>query len=234
MAAGFLDELVTARRAIPVTIAGHARVAQIEDAGRLRDALGIALPVGIPNAFLEPIADPLGELVARFARTHGPFRTADVATRFGIGAAVARQALQRLESQGRVASGFFLPGPAAPGPPSPGATETPGTPTDDLEWCDAEVLRRLRLRSLAAIRGTVEPVSPEAFARFLPSWQHVAGSSGGRPLEGIDGVLAAIEQLAGAPLPASAWESLILPSRVSDYSPTMLDELTATLSLIHI
>ena len=228
VAAGFLDELVTARRAIPVTIAGHARVAQIEDAGRLRDALGIALPVGIPNAFLEPIADPLGELVARFARTHGPFRTADVATRFGIGAAVARQALQRLESQGRVASGFFLPGPAAPGPPSPGATETPGTPTDDLEWCDAEVLRRLRLRSLAAIRGTVEPVSPEAFARFLPSWQHVAGSSGGRPLEGIDGVLAAIEQLAGAPLPASAWESLILPSRVSDYSPTMLDELTAT------
>ena len=228
VAAGFLDELVTARRAIPVTIAGHARVAQIEDAGRLRDALGIALPVGIPNAFLEPIADPLGELVARFARTHGPFRTADVATRFGIGAAVARQALQRLESQGRVASGFFLPGPAAPGPPSPGATETPGTPTDDLEWCDAEVLRRLRLRSLAAIRGTVEPVSPEAFARFLPSWQHVAGSSGGRPLEGIDGVLAAIEQLAGAPLPASAWESLILPSRVSDYSPAMLDELTAT------
>ena len=89
VAAEFLDELVTARRAIPVTIAGHARVAQIEDAGRLRDALGIALPVGIPNAFLEPIADPLGELVARFARTHGPFRTADVATRFGIGAAVA-------------------------------------------------------------------------------------------------------------------------------------------------
>ena len=220
-AAAYLDELVTARRAIPVAIAGAHRVAQIEDAGRLRDALGAALPVGIPNAFLEPVVDPLADLVARFARTHGPFRTADVAARFGLGTAVARQTLQRLESQGRLASGFFLP--------SPGAGATGGASAgDDLEWCDAEVLRRLRLRSLAAIRGTVEPVPPQAFARFLPSWQHVAGSAGGRPLEGIDGVLAAIEQLAGVPLPASAWESLILPARVSDYRSTMLDELTAT------
>ncbi len=85
------------------------------------------------------------------------------------------------------------------------------------------MLRRLRLRSLAAIRGAVEPVSPEAFARFLPTWQHLT-----RPLDGIDGVLAVIEQLAGVPLPASAWESLILPARVRDYSPAMLDELTAT------
>ena len=213
-AQALLDELVEARRAIPVTIGGERRVAQIEDAGRLRDALGVALPVGIPVAFLEPVVDPLADLVARFARTHGPFRTSDVATRLGIGAAVARQALQRLESQGRLASGFFLPAEAAR--------------EGDLEWCDSEVLRRLRLRSLAAIRGTVEPVAPEAFARFLPAWQLVAGSAGGRPLEGIDGVLAVIEQLAGVPLPASAWESLILPSRVSDYTSGMLDELTAT------
>ena len=207
-AATLLDDLVTARRAIPVTIAGVARVAAIEDAGRLRDALGAALPTGIPVAFLEPLADPLGDLVARHARTHGPFTTAAVAERFGLGTAVARHTLQRLETNGRLTSGYFLPTAAGSG--------------DDIEWCDTEVLRRLRMRSLAAIRGSVEPVSPEAYARFLPDWQHL-----GRPLEGIDGVLTVIEQFAGVPIPASAWESLVLPSRVRDYSPAMLDELTA-------
>lgn len=207
-AATLLDDLVTARRAIPVTIAGVTRVAAIEDAGRLRDALGAALPTGIPVAFLEPLADPLGDLVARHARTHGPFTTASVAERFGLGTAVARHTLQRLETNGRLTSGYFLPTAAGSG--------------DDIEWCDTEVLRRLRMRSLAAIRGSVEPVSPEAYARFLPDWQHL-----GRPLEGIDGVLTVIEQFAGVPIPASAWESLVLPSRVRDYSPAMLDELTA-------
>ncbi|HCJ49546.1 MAG TPA: hypothetical protein DHW40_09505, partial [Microbacterium sp.] len=100
-----LAELVDARRAIRVTIGGEVRVAGIEDAGRLRDALGAALPVGIPTAFLEPLPDPLADLVARYARTHGPFRTSEVATRLGIGGAVARQTLQRLEAQGRLASG---------------------------------------------------------------------------------------------------------------------------------
>lgn len=207
-AATLLDDLVTARRAIPVTIAGVTRVAAIEDAGRLRDALGAALPTGIPVAFLEPLADPLGDLVARHARTHGPFTTAAVAERFGLGTAVARHTLQRLETNGRLTSGYFLPTAAGSG--------------DDIEWCDTEVLRRLRMRSLAAIRGSVEPVSPEAYARFLPDWQHL-----GRPLEGIDGVLTVIEQFAGVPIPASAWESLVLPSRVRDYTPAMLDELTA-------
>ncbi|WP_336643441.1 ATP-dependent helicase [Microbacterium sp. MMO-113] len=207
-AATLLDDLVTARRAIPVTIAGVSRVAAIEDAGRLRDALGAALPTGIPVAFLEPLADPLGDLVARHARTHGPFTTAAVAERFGLGTAVGRHTLQRLETNGRLTSGYFLPTAAGSG--------------DDVEWCDTEVLRRLRMRSLAAIRGSVEPVSPEAYARFLPDWQHL-----GRPLEGIDGVLTVIEQFAGVPIPASAWESLVLPSRVRDYSPAMLDELTA-------
>ena len=206
-----LATLVDERRAIRVTIAGVARTAGIEDAGRLRDALGAALPVGIPNAFLEPLADPLGDLVARFARTHAPFTTDAVAQRLGVGIAVARLTLQRLESQGRLASGFFLPEASG------------GARGDDTEWCDVEVLRRLRMRSLAAIRGSVEPVPPAAYARFLPVWQHL-----GRPLEGIDGVLAVIEQLAGVPIPASAWESLVLPSRVADYSPALLDELTAT------
>jgi ATP-dependent Lhr-like helicase len=208
-ASALLDDLVTARRVIPVTIAGAARFAAIEDAGRLRDAIGVALPVGIPNAFLEPLADPLGDLVARFARTHGPFTADAVAQRLGVGIAVARHTLQRLESQGRLASGYFLPA----------STST----SDETEWCDSEVLRRLRMRSLAAIRGSVEPVPQDAYARFLPVWQHVT-----RPLEGVDGVAAVIEQLAGVPIPASAWESLVLPARVSDYAPGMLDELTSS------
>jgi ATP-dependent Lhr-like helicase len=207
-----LDALVAERRAVPITIAGAARFAAIEDAGRLRDALGIPLPVGIPTAFLEPVADPLGDLLARHARTHGPFRAGDAAARLGLGAAVARQTLQRLETQGRVTSGFFLPEPA-----------TGGTGTDEADWCDTEVLRRLRLRSLAAIRGSVEPVPQDAYARFLPAWQHLD-----RPLEGIDGVAVVIEQLAGVPIPASAWESLVLPARVRDYTPAMLDELTSS------
>lgn len=204
-----LDDLVTTRRAIPVTIAGTVRVAAIEDAGRLRDALGVALPTGIPVAFLEPFADPLGDLIARFARTHGPFTTDAVSGRYGIGSAVARHTLQRLENAGRLTSGYFLPEAAGSG--------------SEIEWCDTDVLRRLRMRSLAAIRGSVEPVSPEAYARFLPEWQHL-----GRPLEGLDGVVSVIEQFAGVPIPASAWESLILPSRVRDYTPALLDELTAS------
>ncbi|MFS2242167.1 DEAD/DEAH box helicase [Microbacterium sp. OR16] len=208
-AAALLAELVTARRAIAVTIAGRSRFTVIEDAGRLRDALGVALPTGIPVAFLEPVADPLGDLVSRHARTHSPFTTEDVAARFGIGAAVARHTLQRLESAGRLTSGFFLPAASAAADGS-------------KEWCDAEVLRRLRMRSLAAIRGSVEPVSPQAYARFLPDWQHLT-----RPTEGVDGVLSVIEQFAGVPIPASAWESLVLPGRVRDYSPALLDELTA-------
>ncbi|REJ07859.1 ATP-dependent helicase [Microbacterium bovistercoris] len=208
-ASAHLASLVSAHRAIEVTIAGARRFAAIEDAGRLRDGLGTALPVGIPVAFLEPVADPLGDLVSRYARTHGPFTTDAVATRFGLGSAVARHTLQRLESAGRLNSGYFLPASS-------------GSSADEKEWCDAEVLRRLRMRSLAAIRGSVEPVPAEAYARFLPDWQHLT-----RPLEGVDGVLSVVEQFAGVPIPASAWESLVLPSRVRDYSPALLDELTA-------
>ncbi|WP_251438794.1 ATP-dependent helicase [Microbacterium sp. USTB-Y] len=224
-AAAHLATLIEARRAIEVTVGGIRRVAAIEDAGRLRDALGVPLPVGIPVAFLEPVADPLGDLVARHARTHGPFLGSAVARRFGLGTAIVRQTLQRLEADGRVTSGYFLPDPSAAGrdsepPGSSGPQESAGP--DETEWCDTEVLRRLRMRSLAAIRGSVEPVPPTAFARFLPEWQHVA-----RPLEGIDGVATVIEQLAGMSIPASAWESLILPQRVRDYAPAMLDELTS-------
>ncbi len=200
-----LVELVDAKRALAVTIAGEQRYAAIEDASRLRDALGVPLPIGVPIAFVEPVADPLGDLVSRYARTHGPFTTADVATHFGLGIAIVNDALRRLSHDRRVVEGEFRPHAFG------------------SEWCDAEVLRRLRRLSLAALRHEVEPVDPETFARFLPDWQHVGGN-----LRGVDAVASVIEQLAGARIPASAWESLVLPSRVTDYSPAMLDELTAT------
>ncbi|UFS95614.1 DEAD/DEAH box helicase [Nocardia huaxiensis] len=202
----WFQELVKARRALEVSFAGSQWWVAIEDAARLRDALGVPLPIGVPAAFIEPVADPLGDLVARFARTHGPFTLAQVAHRFGLGTAVAATALHRLSLEKRVVEGEFTPGSA-------------GT-----EWCDTEVLRRLRRRSLAAARKEVEPVSTAALGRFLPAWQHVAT----RELRGLDGVAAVVEQLAGVPIPASAWESLIFPSRVRDYSPALLDELLAT------
>ncbi|MFM9371841.1 ATP-dependent helicase [Streptomyces sp. Da 82-17] len=200
------EELAGARRAIRVRIAGADHWAAVEDAGRLRDALGTALPVGVPEAFTEPVKDPLGDLLARYARTHGPFTSSAAAARFGLGAAVTDGALHRLAAGGRVVQGEFHPAGIG------------------QEWCDATVLRRLRRRSLAALRHELEPVPPAALAGFLPQWQHV-GSHG---LRGIDGLVRAIEQLQGASVPASALEKLILPSRVRDYTPALLDELTTT------
>ncbi|MGE7390898.1 ATP-dependent helicase [Streptomyces sp. NPDC004126] len=198
-------ELEAARRAIRVRIGGADHWAAIEDAGRLRDALGTALPVGVPEAFTEPVKDPLGDLLARYARTHGPFTTTVVAARLGLGAAVTEGALHRLAAAGRVVQGEFHPAGIG------------------QEWCDAAVLRRLRRRSLAALRQELEPVPPASLATFLPQWQHLGGA-----LRGIDGLARAVEQLQGAPVPASALERLVLPSRVAGYSPTLLDELTST------
>ncbi|MFG2652412.1 ATP-dependent helicase [Streptomyces sp. NPDC048436] len=202
---GWARELASARRAISVRIAGADHWAAIEDAGRLRDALGTALPVGVPEAFTEPVKDPLGDLIGRYARTHGPFTSATAAARFGLGAAVTEGALQRLAANGRVVQGEFHPAGIG------------------QEWCDAAVLRRLRRRSLAALRHELEPVPPAALAQFLPQWQHLSGHG----LRGMDGLVRAIEQLQGATVPASALEKLVLPSRVSGYAPAMLDELTA-------
>ncbi|GAA0310718.1 ATP-dependent helicase [Streptomyces polychromogenes] len=202
---GWAPSLEAARRAIRVRIAGAEHWAAIEDAGRLRDALGTALPVGVPEAFTEPVKDPLGDLLARYARTHGPFTTAAVAARFGLGAAVTEGALRRLSAAGRVVQGEFHPAGIG------------------QEWCDAAVLRRLRRRSLAALRQELEPVPPASLATFLPQWQHLGGG-----LRGIDGLARAVEQLQGAPVPASALERLVLPSRVAGYTPALLDELTTT------
>ncbi|MGY6025832.1 ATP-dependent helicase [Streptomyces spinosirectus] len=205
------QELAGARRAIKVRIGGADHWAAIEDAGRLRDALGTALPVGVPEAFTEPVKDPLGDLLARYARTHGPFTSTTAAARFGLGVAVTEGALQRLAANGRVVQGEFHPAGIG------------------QEWCDAAVLRRLRRRSLAALRHEVEPVAPAALAQFLPQWQHIGKGHG---LRGTDGLVRAVEQLQGASVPASALEKLVLPSRVANYTPAMLDELTSAGELV--
>jgi len=205
----WLDELERSRRAVPARIAGEARWIVVEDAARVRDGLGVALPVGIAVAHLQPVADPIGDLVGRYARTHGPFTASACAARFGLGVYVVEQTLKRLAAAGRVSAGEFTPVQLA---------AAAGT-----EWCDTEVLRLLRRRSLAALRREIEPVRPEVLAAFLPRWQQVGSSA-----RGVEAVAAAIEQLQGVAIPASAWERLVLPARAADYTPAYLDELCAS------
>ncbi|MCA0293970.1 MAG: DEAD/DEAH box helicase [Actinobacteria bacterium] len=216
----WLVDLVRQRRVIELPGSRGSRWAVVEDAGRLRDALGVPLPVGIPEALLAPVPDPLGDLLARYARTHAVFTAGEAAAWLELGVAVTRDVLRRLVAAGRLVEGDLRPVGWTPrGPAHTG--EAPAETTERTQFCDAEVLRLLRRRSLAALREAVEPVAAQDFARFLPGWQGVG------ELRGVDGVLRAVEQLAGVPVPASALESLILPARVRDYQPAMLDELTA-------
>ncbi|MFZ4519792.1 MAG: Lhr family helicase [Microthrixaceae bacterium] len=210
-----LDEvvagLVERRRVIEVGVGGDRRLAAAEDAGRLRDALGVAVPVGLPAAFTDPVDRPLRDLVERFARTHGPFTTAQAADRLGVRAELVVATLGSLAADGRVIDGDFTPG------------------GNQREWCDAEVLRRLRRRSLAALRKEVEPVESPALARFLPRWQGVGGRR-----SGPDALAEAIGVLQGAALPASVLESDILRLRVGEYRPADLDLLCSTGELVWI
>jgi ATP-dependent Lhr-like helicase len=198
----WLTSLTAQRRVIQVRIAGQVRYAAAEDAARLRDALGSVPPVGLPEAFLQSVPAPMDDLVSRFARTHVPFRLEDVARRFGVGVAVVRDAVDRLTAKDRVLVGEFLPGGFG------------------REWCDADVLRKLKRRSLARLRKQIEPVEAEALARFLPVWQSIT-----QPRRGLDGLLDVVEQLQGVALPVSALEQHILPNRVQAYDPGDLDEL---------
>jgi ATP-dependent Lhr-like helicase len=211
-AGAWVDTLSRERRVIRVQIAAEERFAAAEDASRLRDALGVALPPGLPAAFLEPAPGPLVEIVSRFARTHGPFRASEVAFRFGLAEPTVLQALADLEKQGRVLEGQFKPGGVG------------------REWCGAEVLRLLRQRSLAALRKQVEPAAPETLARLLPDWQGVAALQGEGPAlihRGPDALLDVIEQLQGASFPASILERDVLPARIPGYRPEDLDALCA-------
>ena len=200
--AAALAGLEQAGRIIAVHVGGQRRYIAVEDAARYRDALGTALPPTLPPALLEPVRDPAGDLALRFARTHGPFTSADLAQRLGLGTAIAQSLLTRLAESGRVMQGEFRPGGV------------------DREWVDADVLRRLRSRSLAKLRRQVEPVPPDALGRFLVAWHGI-----GNQRRGLEALLDAIEQLQGAPLPFSVLEREILPARVSGYQPAMLDTL---------
>ena len=197
-----VDALLDERRAYGAAIAGDERIAASEDAARLRDALGVSVPMGLPLAFTDPVEAPLGDLVVRYARTHGPFLAGQVAAWLGVAVDPVRVVLEGLERQGRVTRGEFRPDGV------------------EREWCDAEVLRQLRRRCLAVLRKEVEPVDGAALARFLPEWQGV-----GRPRRGVDALAEVVGLLQGAPLPASVLEADVLPARMASYSPADLDAL---------
>lgn len=198
----WIRQLVDEKRAIEIGVGGEMRYAAGEDAARYRDAFGCAIPVGLPMAFTEPVSRPLEELVGRYARTHGPFVTKDVATRFGAPAERIAGALAALEGEERVVIGEFRPEGVS------------------REFVDVDVLRQLRRRSLASLRKEVEPVEQEALARFLPSWHEIPPSR-----RGVEALVESLGVLSGSAIVASTIEADILPSRVLGYRPTMLDEL---------
>jgi ATP-dependent Lhr-like helicase len=199
-----VEILVRERRVVALGIGGEVRYAAVEDASRYRDALGIPLPPGLPDALLAPVRDAQGDLVHRFARTHSPFTTDDVAARYGVARAVVEPVLRRLAVSGKLLEGEFRPG---------------GT---RREWCDPDVLRTLRRWSLARLRHEVEPVEPRVLGRFFARWHGVTTRR-----RGLDALLDVVESLQGAALPASILESEILPARIDGYLPADLDALAA-------
>jgi ATP-dependent Lhr-like helicase len=204
-----LGGLVDERRAVKLRVGGQERWIAADDAGLYRDALGAVPPGGLPAAFLESVEDPMERLLARYARTHGPFTTADVRQRYGVDPSPA---LKAMEAGGDLVRGELRPR---------------GT---EREWCDPEVLRRIRRASLAVLRKEIEATDQRALAAFLPSWQGVDRHSGSGA--GIDRLREVLVPLQGLPLPADVWERDVLPRRCGAYSPTWLDQLCASGELV--
>jgi ATP-dependent Lhr-like helicase len=200
-----LQLLIESKRASYATIAGEKRYFAAEDAGKLRDALGVPLEPGLPSSFLGKTEHALREVLSRYARTHAPFGADAPAERYGLGRGVVETALAELESAGRVVRGEFLPG------------------GHEVEWCDRNVLRLLKQRSLAKLRRAIEPVAPDAFVRLLLTWQGAQ-----EPTRSPDALERAIDQLQGVPLAASVLVEEVLPARVRGFSPAALDGLLAT------
>jgi ATP-dependent Lhr-like helicase len=204
-----MDDLERAGRIAKVRIAGVERFIAAEDAARYRDGLGVVLPPGIPAAFLDKADAPLETLVARFARTHAPFTADQPAKRWGLPPAAIEPVLALLEARGQLVRGELRPG---------------GTHTDS---CDPEVLRQLRRRTLAKLRAEVAPVGAASYAAFLPRWHGLD-----QPRRGPLALRDAITRLEGVALPFSELEARILPARILDYRPQMLDELGAAGELV--
>ena len=207
-----LDELRRERRAVVVRLAGEERWIDAADAGLYRDALGAAPPGGLPAAFLEDVPDALTRLARRYAATHGPFTADDLRARYGVDCSSGAGAVSSVPAIWS------------------GASCAPAGPT--REWCDPEVLRRLRRASLAVLRREVEPVDPRALARFLPAWQgvdrHPATGAG------VDRLREVLVPLQGLALPAEVWERDVLPRRVGAYSPSWIDQLCAAGEIVWI
>jgi ATP-dependent helicase Lhr and Lhr-like helicase len=204
-----LEELRGERRVARVRVHGEQRWIDAADAGLYRDALGVAPPGGLPAAFLEDVPDALSRLLIRFAATHGPFTANDVLVRYGIDASAG---LRELERSGQLVRGELRPGGS------------------DREWCDTEVLRRLRRASLAALRREIEPAEARQLARFSPAWQGVDRfPASGAGIERLREVLVTLQGLA---LPADVWERDVLPRRVGAYSQSWIDQLCASGELV--
>jgi ATP-dependent Lhr-like helicase len=200
----WLEALAADRRAVVVRIRAEERWIAMEDVARYRDALGVNPPLGVPQALLAPCVEALSGLLTRWARHHGPFLATEPATRWGLPIGDVDAELELIQAAGTILRGEFRPDGV------------------EREWCHPDVLRLLRRRSLARLRREIEPVEPQALARFLPRWQGV-----GERRTGIDRLAEVIAQLEGTPLPASVLERDVLPARVAAYSPRLLDELGA-------
>jgi ATP-dependent helicase Lhr and Lhr-like helicase len=200
-----LEALVAQGRALRALVAGQARWIAAEDAGLYRDALGVDVPQALPERFLAPVADPLVALVRRYARVRGPFAAADPAVRYGLRAAPVASALAALEAEGALVR----------------------VPVEGADWCDADIWRQVKRRTLAKLRHEIAPVDAATYARFLGAWHGLgAARAGPRRLEEV------VAQLEGLPLPWSSLSRVLLPARVADFKPSMLDMLCASGAIV--
>lgn len=215
----WISGLLEQGRILQLTIIDEERFIAAEDASRYRDAMSIQLPRGIAKALSAPVESPLIDLISRFARTNGPFSVEDIRARFNLLPDHLNVTLVELGRDGRLISGNFIT------PRRDCEAHTPPMPDNVVErqWCDANVLRIWKQRSLAAVRDQIKPASPEACMRFLIDWHGI-----GRRRKGPEALLDVVEQLQGIALPASCLERDIIPARVPDYRPGELDELCAT------